>query len=110
MEDHPHEPAFDWLTFDQLRETRDPILQNSAIRYDPAMVVCVFVFLPSESGNSVAMWRRKINVPNNTRLRFQHEIGIAKGGLRKDKDYVVHVDECVTFSSIISEQVLNNSA
>jgi len=95
MEGHPHQPAFDWLTFDQLRETRDSIVQNSVIRYDPAMVVCVFVFLPSESGNSVAMWRRKINIPNNTRLRFQHEIGIAKAGLRKDKDYVVYVDEYV---------------
>ena len=92
MEDHPHELAFDWLTFDQLRETRDPILQNSVIGYDPAMMVYVFVFLPSASGNSVAMWKCPVNVPNDMRLLFQHEIGIAKAGLRKDKDYVVHHD------------------
>ena len=93
MEDHPNELAFDWLTFDQLRGTRDRTFQNSVIRYDPAMIVYVFVFLPSASGNSVTMWRRPVNVPNDMRLLFQHEIGIAKAGLRKDKDYAVHVDD-----------------
>lgn len=95
MEEHPNEPVFDWLTFDQLRSTMDLILQESVIAYDPAMQVIIFVYLPSESGNSVAMWRRKVLVPNNTRLRFQQEIIIAKAGLRKDKDYIVHVDEYV---------------
>lgn len=76
----------------------DRILQESVVAYDPAVQVIIFVFLPSGSGNSVAMWRRKILVPNNTRLRFQQEIALAKAGLRKDKDYVVHLDECVSYS------------
>jgi hypothetical protein len=63
--------------------------------YDPAVQVIVFVFLPSKSGNSVAMWRRKLKVPNNLRLTYQREISLAMAALRKDKDYVLHVDECV---------------
>jgi len=69
----------------------DKILQESVVCYDPAVQVIVFVFLPSKSGNSIAVWRRKIAVPNNVRLTFQDEIYVAKQGLKKD--YVVHVDE-----------------
>ncbi|KAJ3829454.1 hypothetical protein F5880DRAFT_1470545 [Lentinula raphanica] len=90
-----NEPAFDWLTFDQLQETRDKIMQESAAFYDPAAQTIVFVFLPSKSGNSVAMWRRKINVPNNMRLMLQGEIALAMAALRREEDYVVHVDEYV---------------
>jgi hypothetical protein len=53
----------------------------------------VFVFLPSKTGNSVAMWRRRINVGNNTRTARINEIHLAMAGLRREKDYVVHVDE-----------------
>ncbi|KAF5388395.1 hypothetical protein D9615_000156 [Tricholomella constricta] len=93
LETHPNQPVFDWLTFDELQATTDRILQESLLSCDPANQVIIFVYLPSPTGNSVAMWRRKVLVPNNTRLRFQREISIAKSGLRKDMDYVVHVDE-----------------
>lgn len=73
----------------------DRTLQESVAFYDPAVQVVVFVFLLSESGNSMAIWRRKINVPNNIRLMLQAEITLACAGLRKEKDYVVHLDECV---------------
>jgi len=76
----------------------DRILQESVVFYDPAVQVIVFVFLPSKSGNSVAMWRRKIKVPNNTRLMLQAEITLAIASLRKEKHYVVHVDEYVFLS------------
>jgi hypothetical protein len=89
------EPAFDWLTFDQLQSTMDRTLQESVVFYDPAVQVIVFVFLPSKSGNSIAIWRRKINVPNNLRLTYQREITLALAGLREEKEYVVHVDEYV---------------
>lgn len=89
----PNEPAFDWLTFDQLQATRDKILQESVAFYDPAVICVVFVFLPSKSGNSVAMWRRKIPIGNNLRASRINEISIAMAGLRREKDYVVHVDE-----------------
>ncbi|KDQ29082.1 hypothetical protein PLEOSDRAFT_1112085 [Pleurotus ostreatus PC15] len=89
----PNEPSFDWLTFDELQATMDKTIQTSAAFYDPSIQVIVFVFLPSKSGNSVAMWRRKIRVPNNTRLSLQPEINMAMAGLRKEKDYHIHVDE-----------------
>ncbi|KZP12084.1 hypothetical protein FIBSPDRAFT_755480 [Athelia psychrophila] len=87
----PNEPAFDWLTFEELQPTRDQILQESVAYYDPAVYVIVFVFLPSESGNSMAIWRRKIVVPNNVRLTFQPQIKQTLAALRKK--YVLHVDE-----------------
>jgi len=70
----------------------DKIMQESVVFYDPAMQVIVYVLLPSKSGNSVAMWRRKINVPNNTRLRYQSHITQAVAGLKKETDYTVYVD------------------
>lgn len=70
----------------------DKIMQESVVFYDPATQVIVFVLLPSKSGNSVAMWRRKIKVPNNTRLMYQSHITQAMAGLKKEKDYVVYVD------------------
>ena len=92
----PEEPALDWLTFDQLQKTHDKILQESVAFYDPAVHVILFVFLPSKSGRSVAMWRRKINVPNNLRLMLQEQITISLSGLRHQRDYEVHVDEYVS--------------
>ncbi|KAJ6629253.1 hypothetical protein B0H10DRAFT_1777199 [Mycena sp. CBHHK59/15] len=89
----PNEPAFDWLTFDQLQSSRDRILQESVAFYDPAVTCIVFVFLPSKSGNSVAMWRRKISIGNNTRASRITEIHLAMAGLRRERDYIVHVDE-----------------
>lgn len=96
-----NEPAFDWLTFDHLQETRDKIMQESAAFYDPTAQAIIFVFLPSQSGNSVAMWRRKINVPNNMRLMLQAEISLALAALRREEDYVVHVDEYVATSGAL---------
>ena len=93
---HSNEPAFDWLTFDQLQPSMDRILQESVAFYDPAVEVLIFVFLPSENGNSVAMWRRKIKVPSNSRLTFSSELSLVMTALRKD--YVIHVNECVLFT------------
>ena len=69
----------------------DQILQESVASYDPYVHVIVFVFLPSQSGNSMAIWRRKIAVPNNLRLAYQAHIKQAMAALRKD--YILHVDE-----------------
>ncbi|KAI0306917.1 hypothetical protein B0F90DRAFT_1665278 [Multifurca ochricompacta] len=84
-------PALDWLTYEDVVETRDRLLQESVGFYDPAMQVIVFVLLPSKSGNSLAMWRRKVAVPNSVRLAHFREIELAKAALRKD--YPVLVDE-----------------
>ena len=87
------QPAFDWLTLSELEKTRDRIFQESVVFYDPAFTVIVFVFLLSTSGNSMAVWRRWLNVPENLRLAHQQELLAAKGQLKKD--HPVYVDEYV---------------
>ncbi|KAG6378523.1 hypothetical protein JVT61DRAFT_12784 [Boletus reticuloceps] len=87
----PSEPAFDWVTWNQIQRTMDRILQESVGYYNPAMHVIVFVLLPSPSGNSVAIWRRKLPIPNNIRLAYQAQITQAMAALRKE--YPVLVDE-----------------
>ncbi|KAI9467275.1 hypothetical protein BJY52DRAFT_59621 [Lactarius psammicola] len=84
-------PALDWLTYEDVVETRDRLLQESVGFYDPGMQVIVFVLLPSKSGNSLAMWRRKVAVPNSVRLSHLREIELAKAALRREYD--VFVDE-----------------
>jgi hypothetical protein len=47
---------------------------------------------PSKNGNSLAMWRRKVTVPNVVHLAHLREIDLAKAvALRRD--YPVLVDE-----------------
>ncbi|TDL29451.1 hypothetical protein BD410DRAFT_23185 [Rickenella mellea] len=87
----PQEPAFDWINFDEVQATKDRTLQESLAFYDPSAVVLVFVFLLSPTGNSMAIWRRKLVIPNNLRLAFGREITQAKAGLRRQ--YPIHVDE-----------------
>lgn len=78
----------------------DKTMQESVVFYDPATQVIVFVLLPSKSGNSVAMWRRKIQVPNDTRLLYEQYITQAIAGLRKELDYTVYVDRWVLFQAL----------
>jgi len=87
----PHEPAFDWMTIEQLKGTLDKILQESVALYDPAKQVIVFIFLLSKSGNSMAIWRRKIPVPEILQLAYKDHIAEIKAGL--EPNYPVYVEE-----------------
>ncbi len=87
----PEQPAFDWLTYDQIHPTFDRTLQESIAYYDVNTQVLVFVFLLSKTGNSMAIWRRKILLSNNIRLTFGAQIAQAKAGLRKQ--YPIYLDE-----------------
>lgn len=73
----------------------DKTLQESVAFYDPARFAMAFVFLPSQSGNSVAIWRRKINVPESARQKYRTQIEATVKLLREPEEYVVMVDECV---------------
>ena len=73
----------------------DKTLQESVAFYDPARFAMAFVFLPSQSGNSVAIWRRKINVPESARQKYRTQIEAAVKLLREPGEYVVMVDEYV---------------
>ena len=94
----PHEPAFDWVTIDQLKDTLDKILQESVALYDPAKQVVVFIFLLSKSGNSMAIWRRKIPVPEILQTGYKDVIAGVKAELQPN--YPVYVDESVVCSSL----------
>lgn len=89
----PAQPAFDWINMAQLQLTLDRILQESVALYDPSMQVIVFVFLLSNSGNSMAVWRRKLPVPESLRQAYEQDIMAAKENL--EQDYPVYVEECV---------------
>ena len=97
------EPAFDWLTYPDLQKTKDRTLQESVAFYDPTVRVIVFVFLPSKSGNSLAIWRRKIDVPPNVRLAYQAQVTQVIATL--NRDYVVHVDEYVVLVGLVFIQL-----
>ena len=86
-----HEPAFDWLTFDQIQASMDKILQESIACYDPASQITVFVFLLSESKRSMAIWRRKLPLPENIRHTYGTHLPKLVGGL--DKKYPILLDE-----------------
>ncbi|KAI9063224.1 hypothetical protein FKP32DRAFT_1592688 [Trametes sanguinea] len=86
----PPQPAYDWVTLDKIQRTLDATLQESVALYDPAFQVIVFVFLLSPSGNSMALWRRKLAVPDSLREEHRDDILAVKAEL---KDYPVYVDE-----------------
>ena len=94
----PHEPAFDWVTIDRLKDTFDKILQESVALYDPAEQVIVFIFLLSKSGNSMAVWRRKIPVPEILQTTYKNDIARVKAELQPN--YPVYVEESVADSPL----------
>lgn len=85
--------ALDWMTWDQIQPTMDRNLQVSVGYYNPTTHVIVIVYLPSPSGNSVAIWRRKLPIPDNIRLSHQAQITQVMSSL--NKPYIVHVEEYV---------------
>ncbi|KAI0337550.1 hypothetical protein BDW22DRAFT_1339557 [Trametopsis cervina] len=87
------QPAFDWITLPHLRLTCDRIFQESVVTYKPDMQVIVFVFLLSKSGNSMAVWRRKVLIPASVRSANKDVLAQIIEALPQDK--VVYVDEYV---------------
>lgn len=71
------------------------MLQEFVGYYDPAEHTLVFVLLPSKTGNSVAIWREKVEVPPNLRVLRVRDVELAKAALKKD--YPVTVDEWYVF-------------
>jgi len=88
------EPCFDWITFDDVVDTHDKILQESMAFYSPESQVLVFVFLLSHTGNSMAMWRRKLDIPLAVRNQNINELTKLTMALSK-RQYVITVDSLV---------------
>ena len=87
----PKQPAFDWLTLEQIRPTMDRILQESVVCYKPMSQVVVFVFLLSKSGSSMAVWRRKLLVPESLRMANKDALEHTIAALPEER--IVYVDE-----------------
>ncbi|KIP10583.1 hypothetical protein PHLGIDRAFT_125450 [Phlebiopsis gigantea 11061_1 CR5-6] len=85
------QPVFDWITLQEVQDTLDRNLQRYIVSYHPATTVLVFVFLLSQSGNSLAIWRKKIPIPPEytavNRELIEHTLEIQEQGR------VVYVDE-----------------
>lgn len=69
----------------------DRTLQESLAFYDPSMQIVVFVFLLSKTHNSMAIWRRKLPLPENLRVAYGRQLKQAIEGLQVT--YPIHVDE-----------------
>lgn len=89
------EPTFDWLTFDDIVDTYDKTLQESIAFYEVDNQVLVFIFLLSPSKNSMAVWRRKIVIPNAVRTQNRTELTKVAKLLSKRK-FVLTVDKYVS--------------
>ncbi|KAI0084173.1 hypothetical protein BDY19DRAFT_898814 [Irpex rosettiformis] len=89
----PTQPAFDWITLSQAKLTCDRIFQESVVTYKPHLQVIVFVFLLSNSQNSMAVWRRKVTIPEGVRAAHRREIAHIMEVIPQDK--TVFVDEYV---------------
>lgn len=86
-----NQPAFDWVTIKNLQPTWDKTLQESVICYNPRIQVVVIVFLLSKSGKSMAVWRRKLPLPESLRRASQKNIEAIMAKLDavpRDKAYV----------------------
>ncbi|KIJ28792.1 hypothetical protein M422DRAFT_54481 [Sphaerobolus stellatus SS14] len=89
--DYQDEPCFDWVTFEDVVDTHDKILQESMAFYSPENQVLVFIFLLSESGNSMAIWRRKLDTPLHVHNQWHIDLEKTARILSKIK-YVITVD------------------
>ncbi|CAE7144418.1 unnamed protein product [Rhizoctonia solani] len=58
-----HVLEVDWITFRDTQKTRDKTLQREVLRNEPALSVLVYIFRISSDKRSIAIWRRKINMP-----------------------------------------------
>ncbi|KZW04035.1 hypothetical protein EXIGLDRAFT_12460 [Exidia glandulosa HHB12029] len=105
----PHTPGFDWLRYADvvcaippvvirfwtanapLSQTCDRTIQQSLMYYDPGEFALVFVFLVSETGNSMACWRRRIPIPQQMTARHRSEIAKIKAEMKK-RNYKIYVD------------------
>ncbi|KAI0320618.1 hypothetical protein OF83DRAFT_1052744 [Amylostereum chailletii] len=85
------EPILQWLLYQDVVSTKEKKIQESVGFYNPSIEAIVFVILPSQTGNSAAIWRRKVSIPDHVRMTHSREIGNVLARLKTD--YPVYVDE-----------------
>ncbi|KAI0035686.1 hypothetical protein K488DRAFT_42884 [Vararia minispora EC-137] len=90
-----HSPLFDYLTYEDSTATRDKRLQESIGFYDPVEYAYVFVLLPSPSGNSAAIWRQRVRVPESSRSAYHRAVRASPKVAEEKKTVVVDEILCV---------------
>jgi len=88
---HHNTPAVDWIPFAKAQGTRDVVFQEGIASYDPATTTIIYAFLLSKTRRSMAIWRRKLAVPEITRRDYAAEIEHVKAELA-GQELLVHVD------------------
>lgn len=88
-EDRPNTPGFDWMTLSELADTHDRIIQQSLLYYQPLEFALVFVFLLSQSGNSIACWRRKLEISGPLKAQYQREVKLVQRELAQQQHYIL---------------------
>jgi hypothetical protein len=100
------DPIFDWMSHKDAEATRDRRLQEAIGYYDPIKHGVIFVFLPSASGNSAAVWREKVEVPGDARKTYRREIRASPKAAFKNR---ITVDEhtCAFHASLRCSLLIN---
>ncbi|KAF9457394.1 hypothetical protein BDZ94DRAFT_232746 [Collybia nuda] len=93
LEQNLRQPAFDWITFDDLPQPGDNIIRDSVASYDPALEVIIFIVLPLDMDNSIAIWERKIKPPKSMQFLLQTEHKIATDELWDQKAEIYDFSE-----------------
>ena len=87
-------PAFDYLSYNEVKDTFDRTLQESLAYYDPMNQVLVFVSLLSRSKNSMAIWRRKVPIPPEIKAFYAPSLAPVVAAL--NRKYPIYLDEYVS--------------
>ncbi|CAE6401687.1 unnamed protein product [Rhizoctonia solani] len=82
----------DWITFRDTQKTRDKTLQREVLRNEPALSVLVYVFRISPNKRSVAIWRRKIDIPATIIRKNANALAAKRRELRAaEAQYVIKI-------------------
>ncbi|CAE6470039.1 unnamed protein product, partial [Rhizoctonia solani] len=82
----------DWITFRDTQKTRDKTLQREVLKNEPALSVLVYVFRLSLDKRSVAIWRRKIDIPATVLRKNANAIAEKRRELKAaEAQYVIKI-------------------
>ncbi|KEP50990.1 Asp domain protein [Rhizoctonia solani 123E] len=89
----------DWITFRDTQKTRDKTLQREVFRNEPALSVLVYVFRTSPDKRSIAIWRRKIDMPATIIRKNATALAAKRRELRAtEAQYVIKISPIVNVS------------
>ncbi|CAE6482872.1 unnamed protein product [Rhizoctonia solani] len=82
----------DWITFRDTQKTRDKTLQREVLKNEPALSVLIYVFRTLPGKRSVAIWRRKIDIPATILRKNANTIAAKRRELRAaEAEYVIKI-------------------